>query len=166
VPRRDAELLGERVQGEDRATLTGQSCLAQYFQSRLPRLRTPWHFFSDVPVRTQPAIAFTKSAVLEHGEPTVKYRGISLEVLLRPAPQGRMFVIDENASVFDRRLSMLQDGRFGECNSWAQEYFKRQPWEAAFQTDFYEKWFEMMLRLKANYHWPASECSGPLWADW
>jgi hypothetical protein len=88
---------------------------------------SPWHFWSDVPVHAQPSITFKRDQVLAHGEPTVKYRGI--------------FINDEHPALW----------------GWAQEYFKRQPWEAAFQTDFYAPWFEMMLRLKANYHWPASE---------
>lgn len=88
---------------------------------------SPWHFWSDVPVHAQPSITFKRDQVLAHGEPTIKYRGI--------------FINDEHPALW----------------GWAQEYFKRQPWEAAFQTDFYAPWFEMMLRLKANYHWPASE---------
>jgi len=88
---------------------------------------SPWHFWSDVPVRRQAAVAFNKSTPLSHGEPTVRYRGL--------------FINDEHPALW----------------TWAQEYFKLEAWEAAFQTDFYRPWFEMMLRLKANYHWPASE---------
>ncbi|WVQ84804.1 hypothetical protein IAT38_006961 [Cryptococcus sp. DSM 104549] len=86
---------------------------------------SPYHFWSDVPIRPQHAVAFTKHKTLSHGEPTVKYRGL--------------FINDEHPALW----------------GWAQQRWGRAPWEPAFQVDMYEAWFEMMLRLKANYHWPA-----------
>jgi len=40
---------------------------------------------------------------------------------------------------------------------WAAEKKKIKEGEPAFLPDVYEPWFEMMLRLKANYFWPASK---------
>ena len=47
--------------------------------------------------------------------------------------------------------------------NWAREHFKmgdRPP----FQVGLYEKAFELLLRLKGNYMWPASESTPTLWA--
>ncbi|ODO11310.1 hypothetical protein I350_00086 [Cryptococcus amylolentus CBS 6273] len=86
---------------------------------------SPFHFFSDVPYPQHPTIAFDKSQVLSHGEPTVKYRGL--------------FINDEHPALW----------------GWAMEHWGKERWEPALVVEFYEKWFEMMLRLKANYFWPA-----------
>ena len=88
---------------------------------------SPFHFWADVPIKQHHTVAFSSQLHLSHGEPTVKYRGT--------------FINDEHPALW----------------GWAQQYYKREIWEAAFQTDFYEPWFEMMLRLKANYFWPASK---------
>lgn len=86
---------------------------------------SPWHYWSDVPVRPHDVVGFARDAVLSHGEPTVKYRGI--------------FINDEHPALW----------------GWAQQAFGYAVWEPAFRTEFYRPWFEMMLRLKANYAWPA-----------
>ncbi|OCF34376.1 hypothetical protein I317_06529 [Kwoniella heveanensis CBS 569] len=86
---------------------------------------SPWVYWADTPVRHNPIVAFDKTKRLSHGEPTVKYRGL--------------FINDEHPALW----------------GWAQQTWGRKPWEPAFQVEMYEKWFEMMLRLKANYHWPA-----------
>ncbi|KAK6908596.1 hypothetical protein I203_102599 [Kwoniella mangroviensis CBS 8507] len=86
---------------------------------------SPWYFWADSPIRPQSIIAYSKSKKLSHGEPTVKYRGL--------------FINDEHPAMW----------------GWAQQHWNRKPWEPAFQVEMYEKWFEMLLRLKANYHWPA-----------
>lgn len=88
---------------------------------------SPFHFWSDVPVRSRPAIAFSHGKKLSHGEPTVKYRGV--------------FINDEHPALW----------------SWAAQKWKVKWGEPALLTDMYAPWFEMMLRLKANYFWPASE---------
>ncbi|KAL7419426.1 hypothetical protein Q5752_006264 [Cryptotrichosporon argae] len=86
---------------------------------------SPWYYWSDVPITKHEIVAFRKGATLAHGEPTVKFRGL--------------FINDEHPAMW----------------GWAQKTFHRELWEPAFQADFYEHWFELLLRLKANYHWPA-----------
>lgn len=88
---------------------------------------SPFHFWADVPVRQHPSIAYTSSETLAHGEPTVKYRGL--------------FINDEHPALW----------------SWAAKRYKVRWGEPALLPDLYEMWFDMMLRLKANYFWPASE---------
>ncbi|OWZ51928.1 hypothetical protein C356_02122 [Cryptococcus neoformans c45] len=86
---------------------------------------SPFYFWSDVPIPHHSAVAILKNKSLSHGEPTVKYRGL--------------FINDEHPALW----------------GWAAERWNRDPWEPAFQVEMYELWFEMMLRLKANYFWPA-----------
>jgi hypothetical protein len=64
---------------------------------------SPWHYWSDVPIRAQEYAAFKRGAVLAHGEPMVKYRGI--------------FINDEHPALW----------------GWAQEAFNRELWEPAFR---------------------------------
>lgn len=87
---------------------------------------SPFHYWADVPIRSHSAIAFNSSLTLSHGEPTVKYRGL--------------FINDEHPAMW----------------TWAVNKWKTPKGEGALTTDMYEPWFEMMLRLKANYFWPAS----------
>jgi hypothetical protein len=87
---------------------------------------SPWHFWSDVPPSKKESL-YVLSGRHSQGEPAVKYRGI--------------FINDENPSL----------GR------WNKNYF---PDEASgegsvFKKEFYAKVFEVILRLKANYLWPA-----------
>ncbi|WWC73829.1 uncharacterized protein I206_107801 [Kwoniella pini CBS 10737] len=86
---------------------------------------SPWYFWTDTPIKHKDIIGYNKNKKLSHGEPTVKYRGL--------------FINDEHPAMW----------------GWAQQHWHRKPWEPAFQVEMYEKWFEMLLRLKANYHWPA-----------
>lgn len=88
---------------------------------------SPFYFWSDVPIPHHSTLAILKNKSLSHGEPTVKYRGL--------------FINDEHPALW----------------GWAAQRWNRDPWEPAFQVEMYELWFEMMLRLKANYFWPASE---------
>jgi hypothetical protein len=88
---------------------------------------SPFHYWADVPVRKHDTIAFTADKHLTHGEPTVKYRGL--------------FINDEHPAMY----------------GWASEKWKVPYGEPALVTNMYEPWFEMMLRLKANYFWPASK---------
>ncbi|WWD20430.1 hypothetical protein CI109_104906 [Kwoniella shandongensis] len=86
---------------------------------------SPFHFWTDTPIRPHSAVAYSRTKSLTHGEPTVKYRGL--------------FINDEHPAMW----------------GWAQQRWGRKPWEPALQVEMYEEWFEMMLRLKSNYHWPA-----------
>ncbi|ORY30028.1 hypothetical protein BCR39DRAFT_598553 [Naematelia encephala] len=90
---------------------------------------SPFHYWADVPVRPKPSIAFTASQHLSHGEPSVKYRGL--------------FINDEHPALW----------------GWAEHKWKVKPGDPAFLPDMYRPWFEMMLRLKANYFWPAMYAS-------
>ncbi|GAB1740033.1 hypothetical protein NU219Hw_g4955t1 [Hortaea werneckii] len=79
---------------------------------------SPWHWWADVLPRRQEAV-FAPYQTTQHGEPSVKYRGI--------------FLNDEAPSLTGWLLEKV-----GKYNS-----------------QFYEKVFELLLRLKANYMWPA-----------
>ena len=93
---------------------------------------SPWHFWADVPVPHKKAlyvkpIKYTQS-------PSVKYRGI--------------FINDEAPAL----------------SNWIEEkYGKVKPSQnppigngvANYGSEFYSKVFELMLRIKANYLWPA-----------
>lgn len=90
---------------------------------------SPFYYWADVPIRKRDSIAFLGTKILKHGPPSVKYRGL--------------FINDEHPALF----------------GWAQKKWNIGPGKPALLADFYETWFEMMLRLKANYAWPASRSS-------
>lgn len=88
---------------------------------------SPWHWWDDVPPQQQDAL-FVRPGRHTQGTPAVKYRGF--------------FINDENPAL----------GR------WAPEYFgpgHAPGFENGFNSAFYARIFELMLRLKANYLWPA-----------
>lgn len=89
---------------------------------------SPWYWWADVPV-TQHADIFISPSGCSHGSPTVKYRGI--------------FLNDEQPAL----------------QNWAMEKFTNGTGAALtgspFNHLFYTKLFELLLRLKANYLWPA-----------
>ncbi|KAF8889126.1 hypothetical protein BD779DRAFT_1672064 [Infundibulicybe gibba] len=98
---------------------------------------SPWYWsvlftilvrFADVPT-TKHAELFVSPAGCSHGSPTVKYRGI--------------FLNDEQPAL----------------QNWAMEKFTNGTGAALtgspFNHFFYTKLFELMLRIKANYLWPA-----------
>ncbi|KAI7541458.1 glycoside hydrolase family 115 protein [Hortaea werneckii] len=79
---------------------------------------SPWYWWADVSPRRRDAV-FAPYQTTQHGEPSVKYRGI--------------FLNDEAPSL----------------TGWVLEKFGK------YNSQFYEKVFELLLRLKANYMWPA-----------
>jgi hypothetical protein len=88
---------------------------------------SPWYWWDDVPVRQQDAL-YALPGRHTQGTPAVKYRGF--------------FINDENPAL----------GR------WAPNFFgpgKAPGHPGGFNSAFYAKVFETMLRLKANYLWPA-----------
>jgi hypothetical protein len=88
---------------------------------------SPWHFWSDVPPPEKDEL-FVIPGRHSQGEPAVKYRGF--------------FINDE----------------WPNLAHWAVQYFGPghvPEYPNGFNADFYEKVFETMLRLKANYLWPA-----------
>ncbi|GLB44507.1 putative glycosyl hydrolase family 115 [Lyophyllum shimeji] len=89
---------------------------------------SPWYWWADVPT-TKHAELFVAASGCSHGSPTVKYRGI--------------FLNDEQPAL----------------QNWAMEKFTNgttiSPLGSPFNHMFYTKLFELMLRMKANYLWPA-----------
>lgn len=88
---------------------------------------SPWHFWADVPPKHSDTL-FVRAGKFAQGPPAVKYRGI--------------FLNDEKP----------------DLAGWVQEKFGRAPgWRksANFGPGFYTNLFDVMLRLRANYLWPA-----------
>ncbi|NAZ87770.1 glycosyl hydrolase 115 family protein [Kineococcus indalonis] len=88
---------------------------------------SPWSFWDDVPAPHREEL-FVAAGRHTQGTPAVKYRGF--------------FINDENPAL----------GR------WAPQHFgpgEAEGFPGGFNADFYGEVFETMLRLKANYLWPA-----------
>ncbi|MGA5700456.1 glycosyl hydrolase 115 family protein [Peterkaempfera bronchialis] len=88
---------------------------------------SPWYWWDDVRPRHRDEL-YVLAGRHTQGTPAVKYRGF--------------FINDENPAL----------------GTWAPEYFgpgKAPGFEGGFNSAFYAKIFEVMLRLKANYLWPA-----------
>ncbi|KZV74317.1 glycoside hydrolase family 115 protein [Peniophora sp. CONT] len=89
---------------------------------------SPWYWWADVPTTEHDALHVAASGC-SHGSPTVKYRGI--------------FLNDEQPAL----------------QNWAQEKFTNGTGAALtgspFNHRFYTKLYELLLRLKANFLWPA-----------
>ncbi|WP_407639018.1 glycosyl hydrolase 115 family protein [Actinacidiphila yeochonensis] len=88
---------------------------------------SPWYWWDDVrPIRRK--ALYVLPGRHSQGTPVVKYRGV--------------FINDENPAL----------------GTWAPAYFgpgKAAAYPGGFNADFYAKVFELLLRLKANYLWPA-----------
>jgi hypothetical protein len=87
---------------------------------------SPWYWWADVPVTRHDAL-FVKPGKFSQGEPAVKYRGIFFN---DEAPALAGWVKDNYGLT-----SIAGTANFGHR--------------------FYERVFELILRLKANYMWPA-----------
>lgn len=88
---------------------------------------SPWYWWDDVPVRHRPEL-HVRPGRHTQGTPAVKYRGF--------------FINDENPNL----------------GTWAPGYFgpgHAPGYPSGFNHRFWAKVFETMLRLKANYLWPA-----------
>jgi hypothetical protein len=88
---------------------------------------SPWSFFDDVPVAHRDGL-YVLPGRHSQGTPAVKYRGF--------------FINDENPAT----------------GTWAPGYFgpgKEPAHPGGLNSAYYAKVFETMLRLKANYLWPA-----------
>ncbi|KAF8154169.1 hypothetical protein B0H34DRAFT_720746 [Crassisporium funariophilum] len=89
---------------------------------------SPWYWWADVPTTKHAALFVSKSGC-SHGSPSVKYRGI--------------FLNDEQPAL----------------QNWAADKFTNGTGAALtgspFNHLFYTKLFELILRMKANYLWPA-----------
>ncbi|MFJ9246024.1 glycosyl hydrolase 115 family protein [Streptomyces sp. NPDC101776] len=88
---------------------------------------SPWHWWDDVPPVHRDEV-WVRPGRYSQGTPVVKYRGF--------------FVNDENPAL----------------GTWAPAYFgpgKAAGYPGGFTADFYGRVFEVLLRLKGNYLWPA-----------
>jgi hypothetical protein len=87
---------------------------------------SPWYWWADVPVARKAAL-FVKAGKFLQGEPAVKYRGI--------------FLNDESPNL----------------SGWIKEKYGMTSLNGVVNMghEFYEKVFELILRLKGNYLWPA-----------
>ncbi|NUP68752.1 MAG: glycosyl hydrolase [Nonomuraea sp.] len=88
---------------------------------------SPWYWWDDVPARHRDAL-YVLPGRHTQGTPKVRYRGF--------------FINDENP----------------DLGTWAPKFFgpgKAEGYPGGFNGAFYAKVFEVMLRLKANYLWPA-----------
>jgi hypothetical protein len=88
---------------------------------------SPWYWWNDVPAARHPALYVLRGRHTQ-GTPAVKYRGL--------------FINDENPAL----------------GTWVPRYFGPghvPGFENGFNAAFHAKVFEVMLRLKANYFWPA-----------
>jgi hypothetical protein len=88
---------------------------------------SPWHFWDDVPARHSTSL-YVLPGRHTQGTPAVKYRGF--------------FINDENPAT----------------GTWAPGYFgpgKAPGYPGGLNADYFAKVFETMLRLRANYLWPA-----------
>ncbi|KAL0574030.1 hypothetical protein V5O48_007914, partial [Marasmius crinis-equi] len=88
---------------------------------------SPWYWWADVPTTKHDEI-FLDPSGCSHGLPTVHYRGI--------------FLNDEQPAL----------------QNWAAEKFTNGTgskfFDSPFNHAFYEKLFELILRMKGNYLWP------------
>jgi hypothetical protein len=94
---------------------------------------SPWYWWADVPVRHRDTLSILAGRLVETG-PTVKYRGI--------------FLNDEAPD-----LTNWVRAKFGTVSSGANPIAP--PGIANYGRGFYSRLFEVMLRLRANYLWPA-----------
>ena len=92
---------------------------------------SPWYWWQDVVPERKTAL-FIKAGRFQQGEPSVKYRGI--------------FLNDE-----DPNLTRWVRAKFGERPSPVSPTATI----ANYNSQFYARIFEVILRLKGNYLWPA-----------
>jgi hypothetical protein len=94
---------------------------------------SPWHWWADVPVRKSGELYVIPGRHAE-GEPSVKYRGI--------------FLNDEYPA-----LTRWVAFKYGNITPSVNPPVP--PDVANYGSEFYSRIFELLLRLKANYLWPA-----------
>jgi hypothetical protein len=94
---------------------------------------SPWYFWADVPPTHHGAL-FVKAGKLVQGPPSVKYRGI--------------FLNDEAPDLSNWILN-----KFGTVATSTNP--PAPPGVANYNHQFYTNLFELILRLKGNYLWPA-----------
>jgi len=99
--------------------------------------QSPWYYFADVPAKKHASV-FVKDGKFEVGEPSVKYRGI--------------FFNDESPA-----LSNYVREKYGDVpvNNDAAKGPPIPGGVANYGHEFYGHVFELLLRCKGNYMWPA-----------
>ena len=90
---------------------------------------SPWYYWADVPAKHRDAV-YVKAGKYTQGPPSVKYRGIFLN---DEAPDLTEWIKEKYGSV--------PNGIGGTTANYGRQ--------------FYTNLFELMLRIKANYLWPA-----------
>jgi len=94
---------------------------------------SPWYWWADVPVAHQPAL-YVLPGRYKQGEPSVKYRGLFLN---DEAPALTNWVAAKFGMVSPSENPPIHGG------------------VANYGHEFYEKLFELILRIRGNYLWPA-----------
>ncbi|PCH43136.1 glycoside hydrolase family 115 protein [Wolfiporia cocos MD-104 SS10] len=89
---------------------------------------SPWYWWADVPVKTHPEL-YVDSTGCAHGSPTVQYRGF--------------FFNDEQPALQNWAMVRFTNGTGAPLTN------------SPFNHFFYTKVFELILRMKGNYLWPA-----------
>ncbi|KAG9118302.1 hypothetical protein FRC07_007251, partial [Ceratobasidium sp. 392] len=115
---------------------------------------SPWYWFVPciIQIRKHSNLYFTGNCL--HGEPTVKYRGIC-------ASFPGWGPVDTNDTLF--QTSPVINDEQPAIQSWAQEKYTNGT-GPPFNHFFYSNVFELLLRLRANYLWPAM-WSGMFYVD-
>ena len=126
-----AQVVSDPMPGIDRALVLAGSdprgtIFAAYELSQQAGV-SPWYYWDDVPAQQHEAL-FVLPGRYSQGEPVVKYRGF--------------FINDETP-----QLGTWATNTFGNAPNPAV------PW--GFNHELYAKVYEVLLRLKANYLWPA-----------
>jgi hypothetical protein len=94
---------------------------------------SPWHWWADVPVLKKPELFAVKGRFIQ-GSPSVRYRGIFLN---DEAPDLTNWIRERYGNVPQGTNPPMPGG------------------VANYGREFYTKLFELILRLKGNYLWPA-----------
>ena len=94
---------------------------------------SPWYWWADVPVEHKDNL-YIKPERYEQGPPSVKYRGIFLN---DEYPDLTNWVIDKYGFVTPQKYPPIPEG------------------VANYDHVFYAKLFELLLRIRGNYLWPA-----------
>jgi hypothetical protein len=94
---------------------------------------SPWYWWADVPVKHQPELWVAAGPYVE-GEPSVKYRGIFLN---DEAPALTNWVMAKYGLVPESEDPPIHGG------------------VGNYGSEFYSRIFEVLLRMKGNYLWPA-----------
>ncbi len=94
---------------------------------------SPWYWWSDVPVKKKEAV-YAENVRHVYGSPSVKYRGIFLN---DEAPDLTNWIREKYGSVAPGNNPPIPGG------------------VANYGKEFYTRLFELILRLKGNYLWPA-----------